>query len=343
MARKPLIDYKKLKEWVSIEQLCTEWGIELTGHSDSQLKSDCPLCEGSGFKVTPSFNSWKCFSCGEHGNILDLVAAIEECTIREASALIADHFDVSKECAITKAPKVNNEKKAKPKPQVKVAETGSGTVEEQGSITLTNTPLEWAFRSLDHEHELILDANIAPEILLQLKAGYCTTGSMKDRLALPYYDGEDRLIGYCGVDLVGDKEVPIIFPPPQYFNPSIELFGTSLAKYALAADQTRDYSTLYIVNHPLDALHLNSHLGILNVVATVNTTSEARMSPEHIDRVNTLVGSNDRVVFLLNKPDELVPADVVAMSFSTNVRVCLHPNGISIRSWQFDDFHTACF
>lgn len=70
----------------------------ITQHSKSGLYI-CPLC-GSGqglhktgaFSIDSSGERWTCFSCREHGDIFDLVAAVENCTQSEAAKIVLELY-----------------------------------------------------------------------------------------------------------------------------------------------------------------------------------------------------------------------------------------------------------
>ena len=79
---------------MSIEQVLGRYGHPFTRQGD-RLEATCPLHGGANprqFKVSGSKGAFKCFGCGAGGNVLDLVAAAEEVSIREAALLLVDWF-----------------------------------------------------------------------------------------------------------------------------------------------------------------------------------------------------------------------------------------------------------
>jgi hypothetical protein len=70
-----------IKERVDIRDVCARYGITL----DSQGKGLCPLHEDK----TPSFSVkgqwWRCFGCNESGSAIDLVAHLQNVTLKEAA------------------------------------------------------------------------------------------------------------------------------------------------------------------------------------------------------------------------------------------------------------------
>src|ERR1700686_777399 len=47
------------------------------------------------FHATTEKNAFHCFSCGKQGNVLDFVAAMEQCTVRDAAVKLAEWFSIS--------------------------------------------------------------------------------------------------------------------------------------------------------------------------------------------------------------------------------------------------------
>ena len=59
-------------------------------------KGLCPFHQEKtpSFTVNSDRQTFKCFGCGEGGNALDLVAKIENVSIREAAILLVDWFEL---------------------------------------------------------------------------------------------------------------------------------------------------------------------------------------------------------------------------------------------------------
>src|SRR5215469_16074712 len=93
------VDFRKLRQSLSIEQVLTGYRVPLKRVGGHQLRGPCPLpTHGSersrqSFSVDTAKNVWACHSasCCEAregrvgGNVLDLVAWLEGCSIREAA------------------------------------------------------------------------------------------------------------------------------------------------------------------------------------------------------------------------------------------------------------------
>jgi len=102
----PWVDFRLLKQSLGIEQVLVSYGVELKRVGHHQLRGPCPLAtHGSersrqSFSVDTAKNVWACHSasCCEArqgrvgGNVLDLVAGLEGCSIRDAALRFQDRW-----------------------------------------------------------------------------------------------------------------------------------------------------------------------------------------------------------------------------------------------------------
>ena len=102
---KKYLDYEAIKKAVSVLDVLTKhynWGRFLeTVFEGRTYTGKCPICEterGSPFRISleeDGKNSWFCLAkCNAGGNVLDLVALIEETDIHKSAFLIADWFSL---------------------------------------------------------------------------------------------------------------------------------------------------------------------------------------------------------------------------------------------------------
>jgi DNA primase len=111
MPRTRWVNYRELKEAVSIEQVLDRYGLlaGLTRRGDN-LEGACPIHGGHSprqFRVRATKNAYHCFSCDAGGNTLDFVAAMEDVEIRPAALLLVDWFKLERS-AVTKRPSKNS-------------------------------------------------------------------------------------------------------------------------------------------------------------------------------------------------------------------------------------------
>ncbi|MDQ3817613.1 MAG: CHC2 zinc finger domain-containing protein, partial [Acidobacteriota bacterium] len=114
------VDYKKVKETVSIEMVIDHFdlrnkcGLKQKGES-KELRGRCPIHEGTKpknetFSVNLTRNAFYCFRCKAKGNQVDLVAALQGITFHEAALYLAGHFKVGESRQVAK-PKAESEQR----------------------------------------------------------------------------------------------------------------------------------------------------------------------------------------------------------------------------------------
>ena len=86
----PGIDYAALRRRVRLGQVLDLLGFVPTNQARNQVRGPCPV-HGSHTPTSRSFaahlerHCWQCFSCGAHGNALDLWTAATKLPLYEAA------------------------------------------------------------------------------------------------------------------------------------------------------------------------------------------------------------------------------------------------------------------
>src|SRR5579871_6112184 len=91
------VDFKSVKQAVSMERLLDYYGIKLRRRGE-ELRGRCPIHQGQStdtLHVNLQKNAFHCFSCGAKGNVLDFAAAMERCSIRDAGVKLQAWFGVT--------------------------------------------------------------------------------------------------------------------------------------------------------------------------------------------------------------------------------------------------------
>src|SRR5260370_33697864 len=82
------LDFTTIKHDVTMESLLREYRVELRRCGKDQYRGRCPIHGGEGreaFHVNLARNIFHCFACRAGGTVLDFVAAMEGCTLRDAA------------------------------------------------------------------------------------------------------------------------------------------------------------------------------------------------------------------------------------------------------------------
>ncbi len=93
------IDFQKVKKVVNIRDVLDARGLPYR-ETPTGLAAKCPVHDGYNerqFRVAPSLQGFKCWSnsCAAEGNVLDLVAALDDVSVRDAALTIARDFRVT--------------------------------------------------------------------------------------------------------------------------------------------------------------------------------------------------------------------------------------------------------
>ena len=87
------IDYATIKQNVGLAGGLRHYRVSLRRSGRDQYRGLCPIHRGEGrdaFHANLSRNIFLCFSCGAGGTVLDFVAAMEDCSLREAARKLAN-------------------------------------------------------------------------------------------------------------------------------------------------------------------------------------------------------------------------------------------------------------
>jgi DNA primase len=97
------VDFREVKEAVSMEAVLRHYQVRGLRRQRSQLQGPCPIHGGErkdSFRARLRKNAFHCFSCQAQGNVLDFVAAIESCSVRDAALRLRQWFGVSGPTAV---------------------------------------------------------------------------------------------------------------------------------------------------------------------------------------------------------------------------------------------------
>ena len=201
------MDFAAVKRTVRLPAVLRWYEVEgLKGNGD-RLRGRCPIHGGGAedaFHASLAKNVFRCFSCQSQGNVLDFVAAMERCSIREAALRLQERFGTS-------------------------ATTGQGRVEREATELVPkkeggeNPPLRFALSPLDARHAYLRQRGITGETAQYFGVGvYGGPGLLSGRLVIPIHDERGRLVAYCGRSVNG--ETPRYKLPPR-FRKSLALFN----------------------------------------------------------------------------------------------------------------------
>lgn len=198
--RRKWVDFRQVKAAVSFDQVLAHYNVNWLRKSGDNLRGRCPLHDGEGeraFHVSLEKGAFYCFSCKAKGNVLDFVAAMENCSLREAAFKLQEWF-------LAGVQKPKQAPKAKPE----------AATSRRATLGEINPPLGFELR-VDCDHEYGLGRGFSPETLEAFGAGLCVSrGMFSGRFVIPLHDADSQLVGYAGRSLD--------YSEPKYLFPSNE-------------------------------------------------------------------------------------------------------------------------
>lgn len=94
------VDFRQVKASVTMRMVLDHYRISGLRKSGGELRGPCPIHRGEGartFHVNLEKGAFNCFSCHARGNVLDFVAAMDGCSVRDAALKLAEWFNVMSE------------------------------------------------------------------------------------------------------------------------------------------------------------------------------------------------------------------------------------------------------
>lgn len=175
-------DYEMIKQKLSIEKVLREYGM-LQGlkKNGSRLYGRCPIHHGDNpraFNVHLNKNLWNCFTHCGGGSVIDLIMAIEKVSVYQAVKIGYDLLGITV--------------------------TDSQKLEEKFNPINFNLGLET-------DHHYLKQRNIDVKTAKYFEIGYCSKGIMADRIAIPIYDENEKIVAYCG-RAIKDTNPKYLFP-----------------------------------------------------------------------------------------------------------------------------------
>jgi DNA primase len=230
------VDFRQLKQRVGIEQVLAHYNVNLRKVDSNYLKGSCPLRSHSSRNSTVSFivnlpkNVWSCKSDScirasgrKGGNILDLVALMDNCDFKAAAEKIASWFPdgmVAEKKELSPKAEGNTlavgvgksgymEKLIAELPNAVVVRPKSeGNTEPPAASgnTLVNPPLAFKLTGIVYHHWLKEKKGITEETARKFGVGLFTgRGSMAGRIVIPIHNEKGELIAYAGRAVNGEK------------------------------------------------------------------------------------------------------------------------------------------
>jgi len=232
------VSFDEIKEKVTLRMALEHYGIPLRKAGSHILRGKCPLPAHQSKESKESFiatlnkgtgGAWSCHSdsCAatrggkRGGNVLDFVAAMERCTIRDAAIKLQTWFLVpaagNPSAQDGKGPRAETSAGKGQEAQLVSEKTeGAGETEQ-------NKPLSFTLQKIDHAHPYLKERGIMEETAREFGVGlFLGKGSMHGRIVIPIHNGKGELLAYAGRAIDGSEPR---YKFPAGFHKSLELFN----------------------------------------------------------------------------------------------------------------------
>jgi DNA primase len=265
------VDFGAVKQAVSLEAVLRHYqvpGLRKRGH---QLVGRCPIHRGQrddSFRASLSKNAFHCFACQAGGNVLNFVAAMEKCSIRQAALRLQRWFSVG---APGEGRPLGSSRRSVP--------NGELVRKKEGR----NPPLPFVLTGVDHAHPYLVERGVDPATAVEFGVGfYAGSGLSSGRVVIPIANARGQTVAYAGRAL--DDSLPK-YKLPAGFRKAWELFNLHRA----AATGSK---TVIVVEGYFDCLRVH-RAGLPWAVGLMGSSLSAEQ--EH-----ALLETFDRVVLLLD-------------------------------------------
>ncbi len=237
------VSFDEIKKTVSLQMVIERYGIPLRRVGSDALRGKCPLPTHNSKTSTESFTAtlskgiggaWACQSqsCIKTrgrvgGNVLDFVAAMEKCSVREAAIRLQSWFLVPTSAIAS----------ARHEPVRKTSddhEPGAELISKEKEVEEReeNKPLAFVLKSVDGNHAYLGARGLAEETIRTFGVGcFSGKGSMQGRCVIPIHNRRGELVAYAGRSIDGSEPK---YKFPGGFHKSLELFNLHRVKGELS-------------------------------------------------------------------------------------------------------------
>ena len=292
------VSFDEIKKVVTLQMAIEHYGIPLRHVNAATLRGMCPLPSHGSEKSKESFTAtltkgvggaWACQSqsCIKSrgrvgGNVLDFVAAMERCSVRDAAIKLQMWFIVpaagNGAGPIGKEPRANIFAGKEPEQELASKKEGDG-----GGDSDSNKPLTFNLQNIDHAHPYLNERGLTEETTKTFGVGFFSgKGSMHDRIVIPIHNSKGELVAYAGRAIDGSE--------PRYKFPSG--FHKSLELYNL--HRVREEISIVLVEGFFDCMKV-MQAGFPSVALMGSTMSNAQeeLIREHFAHVVVMLDGDD--------------------------------------------------
>jgi DNA primase len=262
----------------------------------------CPFHndKSPSFSVSSEKQIYKCFSCGEAGNIFTFVMKYKKLTFVEAAKYLADKANIVLRLKEEENTEVSRKRDLLYKINVEAARYYFANLQKNKMAKeyflrrgikeetikrfgLGYSPNDWHglinyLRTKGYKNDLLIEAGLASK---SEKSGNIFD-KFRNRVMFPVFDVKGKVIGFGGRVLDDSKPKYLNSPETKVFQKGINLYGLN---FTIKNKLQEDY--IVIVEGYMDLISLHQY-GITNVVASLGTAltvNQARLLKRYVSKV----------------------------------------------------------
>ena len=265
------VKFQEIKAAAGIEAVLTRYPWESLRRRGNQVQGRGPIHRGQrpdAFHADLPKSIFPCFWCQAHGSVLDLVAAMERCSIREAALWLEQRFGV---------------KRISPGPERGVGSGGKQKlVREKERIA---APLSFTLRPVERAHPYLKQRGIDAGTARHFGVGYYAgPGLMHGRVVIPIHDECGRMLAYAGRSL---NDAHPKYKMPAGFHKSGVLFNLHRAA---ACGEDR----VVVVEGFFDCmkLHQAGHRGVVALMGCSLSGDQERLLTQRFSRIAIMLDAD---------------------------------------------------
>lgn len=184
------LNFREIKQSISIEAVLGHYQWKYLRRRGDRVQGCCPIHRGhraDAFNVDLRNNGFHCFSCQAHGGVLDLVVAMERCSLRQAGLFLTEWFTVTTEMRTLEST-VDQKKTAQ-------------LIREKERLA---APLKFTLRPVDSGHAYLRERGVDPHTAAHFGVGYyAAPGLLQGRVVIPIHNERGQLLAYAGRSING--------------------------------------------------------------------------------------------------------------------------------------------
>lgn len=258
------VNFRQIKQAVSMAAVLEHYAWKGLWRRGDQIAGRCPIHRGQGeytFHADLRNHGFHCFSCQAQGSVLDLVAQLERCSLRQAALHLQEWFGVE--------PRASGSDWGTDKPNEKL-------IKEKEKAPV---PLRFSLRPIDSEHRYLKERGIDAGTAAHFGAGYYAgPGLLCGRVVIPIHNECGQLLAYAGRSI-------------NQANPKYKLpagFGKSYVLFNLHRALGHGQDTVIVVEGFFDCLKVHQ-AGLPSVVALMGCSLSGHQETLLVERFCSIV------------------------------------------------------